>query len=184
MKKTVFTALLLAALLSGCGSTQPTDTQQTADNGVTESTEPIQENDLPCTFTVPEGWVRSEEYSNALQIIYVAEAQQDVELPDNIAVSVGTHQYDMTDPAAFRDAMLQQATAQRPGSTGEVTAEGATNANGDTLYTFTINSEDSLTVQHYIVRAQDYALVQLTRYTDAEESLQAAQALADSLRWK
>ena len=191
MKRTALSALLLAALLAGCtpaAQTPPEDTTP-ADSAAAESDSPAPsasgatEISLPCTYTVPEGWVYAADYSSSDKLFYVPEGQENAATPDNISVNVGKNRYSADEHEQFRDAILQQLLMQTQGSDAEIGGAGSYTANGETLYTFTITEPDAVTVQHYIVGEQRYALVHLTNFSGAEEVTQAAQALADSLQW-
>ena len=74
-------ALLLLGVLSACGApAEKEDARQP------EADEPVEENTLPGTWTVPEGWVKAEKYSTENKIFYVEEGHEEDEQPDNISI--------------------------------------------------------------------------------------------------
>ena len=83
-----FFLLAVMLCLSACGApAEKEDARQP------EAEEPVGENALPGTWTVPEGWVKAEKYSTENKIFYVEEGHEEDEQPDNISIEVGTNRY-------------------------------------------------------------------------------------------
>ena len=83
-----FFLLAVMLCLSACGApAEKEDARQP------EAEEPVEENALPGTWTVPEGWVKAEKYSTENKIFYVEEGHEEDEQPDNISIEVGTNRY-------------------------------------------------------------------------------------------
>ena len=181
LKKT--TGLLLLAVilcLSACGA--PAE-QAEADARQPEAEQPAGEHALPGSWTVPEGWVKAEQYSTENKIFYVEEGHEEDELPDNISIEVGTNRYGGEDHMKFRDAIVRQLTVQAGSVGAEVTGEGTFTAQEDVLYIFTISEAEAVTKQFYIVGDQRHCLVHLTSFTGSDSAEEAARAIADSFAW-
>lgn len=154
-------ALAAALLLPGCGSAADTTA-------------------LPASYTVPEGWVLSSAYSTDSVLFYIEEGREDDTSPDNIAVSIVETRYAPEEHEQFRDAVVRQLLAQLEGVDAQLTGDGSYTAQGDVLYTFSIEEPDVLTVQHYVVGDCRCGLIQLTRFSDSDAAAEAARAIADS----
>lgn len=180
LKRTIeFLLLAVILCLSACGApAEKEDAQQP------EAEEPVEENALPGTWTVPEGWVKAEKYSTENKIFYVEEGHEEDEQPDNISIEVGTNRYSAEDHMNFRDAIVRQLTMQASSVGAELTGEGTFTAQEDVLYIFTISEEGVETKQFYIVGDQRYCLVHLTNFTGFESAGEAARAIADSFTWE
>lgn len=173
MKKLIAVLWMGLFLLSGCG-------------GKTEFVEdvpPIEENTLPGSWTVPEGWVKAEQYSTADKIFYVEEGHGEDVTPDNISIEVGKNRYGADEHEKFRDAIVRQLALQLNGIDAELTGEGTFTAQEDILYIFTISEENVVTKQYYIVGDQRYCLIHLTNVTGSKRADDAARAMADSFVW-
>lgn len=174
-----FFLLAVMLCLSACGApAEKEDARQP------EADEPVEENTLPGTWTVPEGWVKAEKYSTENKIFYVEEGHEEDEQPDNISIEVGTNRYSVEDHVNFRDAIVRQLTMQASSVGAELTGEGTFTAQEDVLYIFTISEEAVVTKQFYIVGDQRYCLVHLTNFTGSESAEEAARAMADSFAWE
>lgn len=180
MEKVIGFFLLTVMLsLSACGApAEKEDARQP------EAEEPVEGHALPGTWTVPEGWVKAEQYSTENKIFYVEEGHEEDEQPDNISIEVGTNRYSAEDHMSFRDAIVRQLTMQAGSVGAELTGEGTFTAQEDVLYIFTIREEAVVTKQFYIVGDQRYCLVHLTNFTGSESAEEAARAIADSFAWE
>lgn len=178
-KKIIGTFLLAAMLcLSACGA--PAGPVE-GDAPKPESEQP--DNTLPGSWTVPEGWVKAEQYSTKDKIFYVEEGHEEDERPDNISIEVGTNRYSAEQHMEFRDAIVRQLTMQAAAAGGELTGEGTFTEQEDVLYIFTISEEGAVTKQFYIVGDKRYCLIHLTSFTGSEGGEEAARAMADSFAW-
>lgn len=139
---------------------------------------------IPGTYTVPEGWVKAEQYSTASKIFYVEEGHEQDELPDNISINIGTNKYSKENHAQFREAIVRQLLKQLEGIDAELLGDGTYTEQDYVVYIFTINEEDVVTKQYYIVDDYRYCLVHLTNYTGSENADEAAQAIVDSFVWE
>ncbi len=191
-------ALLLASSLAGCGdkpresASGETDAPSTASvPAAPHSRQPEtpappdkgSESGFPGSYTVPDGWVKMEQYSRADKVFYAEEGHEDDERPDNISVEVKTNRYSAEDHMKFRDAIVRQLTMQASRAGAELTGEGTFTAEEDILYIFTISEEDVVTKQFYVVGDRRYCLIHLTNFTGSESADEAARAMADSFVW-
>ncbi len=195
----VLMLLLLWGSLTGCGSgTDTSDTVAgsnipgTADgSGISEGSQarepeqPESENEsaFPGSYTVPEGWVKAEQYSTVDKVFYVEEGHEEDDLPDNISIEIGTNRYAAEEHEQFRDAIVRQLLVQLQGVEAELTGDGTYTEQGYVVYIFTISGTDALTKQYYIVGDQQYCLIHLTGFSGSESTVQAAQDMADSFVW-
>ena len=190
--------LLLASLLAGCGdrpgqsASGETDAPGTADvsavpeSETPETTAPLDkesESGFPCSYIVPEGWVKLEQYSREDKVFYAEKGHEDDERPDNISVEVKRNRYSAEDHMKFQDAIVRQLTMQAGRAGAELTGEGTFTAQEDILYIFTISEEDVVTRQFYIIGDKRYCLIHLTNFTGSESAEEAARAMADSFVW-
>ena len=191
-------ALLLASSLAGCGdkpresASGETDAPSTASvPAAPHSRQPEtpappdkgSESGFPGSYTVPDGWVKMEQYSRADKVFYAEEGHEDYDRPDNISVEVKTNRYSAEDHMKFRDAIVRQLTMQASRAGAELTGEGTFTAEEDILYIFTISEEDVVTKQFYVVGDRRYCLIHLTNFTGSESADEAARAMADSFVW-
>lgn len=191
-------ALLLASSLAGCGdkpresASSETDAPSTASvpaaphSRQPETPAPPDEGSelrFPGSYTVPDGWVKMEQYSRADKVFYAEEGHEDDERPDNISVEVKTNRYNAEDHMKFRDAIVRQLTMQVSRAGAELTGEGTFTAEEDILYIFTISEEDVVTKQFYVVGDRRYCLIHLTNFTGSESADEAARTMADSFVW-
>ena len=142
-----------------------------------------EEMDFPGSYTVPDGWVRAEQYSTKNKIFYVEEGHEEEEMPDNISIEIGTNRYSLEEHEQFRNAIVRQLSMQISGSDAQVTGSGSITAQDYILYIFTISEEEIVTKQYYIVDDKRYCLIHLTNFTGSERVDDAAKALADSFVW-
>lgn len=135
-------------------------------------------------YTLPDGWVKAEEYSSDEKIFYVQEGHESDNLPDNISVNVGSDKYDAEEHEDFREAIVSQLLAQIGDSNAELYGDGTFTDNGYVLYIFTIVEEDCTTIQYYIVGENKFCLVHLTNFSGSENANEAALKLAKSVVWE
>ena len=187
--------LLLLCSLTGCATTpkEVSDTQNntTADANMPDTNFPVEntqseteeESDFPGSYTVPDGWVKVEQYSSADKFFYVEDGHENDETPDNISIEVGTNRYSEEEHEDFRNAIVRQLTMQLQGVSADVTGDGTHTDQDYIVYIFTISEEDVVTKQYYIVGDQRYCLIHLTNFTGSESAVEAAQAMVDSFVW-
>ncbi len=187
--------LLLLCSLTGCATTpkEVSDTQNntTADANMPDTNFPAEntqseteeESDFPGSYTVPDGWVKVEQYSSADKFFYVEDGHENDETPDNISIEVGTNRYSEEEHEDFRNAIVRQLTMQLQGVSADVTGDGTHTDQDYIVYIFTISEEDVVTKQYYIVGDQRYCLIHLTNFTGSESAVEAAQAMVDSFVW-
>lgn len=167
MKKMLLIFLIMVLVFTGCGK---------------QGTE--KEIDFPGNYTVPEGWVKSEEYSTDKKVFYIEEGHETDKQPDNISINVGTNRYAEDDHVSFRDAILRQILAQLEGVDAQLYGDGTYTEQGYTVYIFTIEEKNNIvTKQYYIVGDYQYCLIHLTNYTGSEDADKAAQEIVDSFVW-
>ena len=169
--------LLLLCSLTGCATTpkEVSDTQNntTADANMPDTNFPAEntqseteeESDFPGSYTVPDGWVKVEQYSSADKFFYVEDRHENDETPDNISIEVGTNRYSEEEHEDFRNAIVRQLTMQLQGVSADVTGDGTHTDQDYIVYIFTISEEDVVTKQYYIVGDQRYCLIHLTNFT-------------------
>lgn len=174
MKRILMMALSVMLLFTGCG--------KGGDSAPSASDDPSQ-GTVPGSYTVPEGWVKSEKYSTDAQLFYIEEGHEEDETPDNISIHVGENQYALEEHAQFRDAIVQQLLVQLDGIEAELNGDGTYTEQGDLLYIFTIDEGDVVTVQYYIVKDYGFCLIQLTNFSGSESANEAARTMVDSFTW-
>ena len=118
MKRILMMALSVMLLFTGCG--------KGGDSAPSASDDPSQ-GAVPGSYTVPEGWVKSEKYSTDAQLFYIEEGHEEDETPDNISIHVGENQYALEEHAQFRDAIVQQLLVQLDGIEAELNGDGCCN---------------------------------------------------------
>ena len=181
-----------AILLSGCGS-QSADLQEpsnSVENSTIDQTETnskgnteLEESVFPGHYTVPDGWVKWDEYSTEEEVFYVEDGQEEKEYPDNISVSFGTNRYSAKEHERFRDAIVQQLLVQLEGVDAQLNGDGTYTEQGYILYIFTIDEQEAVTKQYYVVNDYEYCLVHVTNFSKSESVYEAAQSIVDSLVW-
>ena len=191
--KTRAAAVLAAVLfLSGCAVSIGSGGQDVRSGSESQSQEEQpdtsreaeeEENNIPGSWTVPEGWVLAQRYSTKNKVFDVEEGHEEDSQPDNISVEVGTNRYSAGDHEQFREAILRQLLMQVQGLDAELTGDGTFTEQEYVLYIFTITEPDVITKQFYIIGDQRYGLVHLTNFTGSEATDEAAQAIADSFVW-
>lgn len=192
MKRIVLALLASVLLLAGC-ATQEGDASSA---GSSQSPPPSQQEDsssepqppegpaIPGSYTVPEGWVKWDAYSNHMQLFYVQEGHEADRQPDNISIHVGKNRYSLEEHEQFRAAIVQQLMMQLKGAAAELNGDGTYTEQGDLLYIFTITADDIVTIQYYILRDHGFCLVQLTNFSGSETAEQAARSMVDSFVWE
>ena len=191
-RKIVIMILGVAILLSGCGSRsanlqEPSNSAESSTIDQTETnskgnTEP-EESVFPGNYTVPDGWVKWDEYSTEEKVFYVEDGQGENEYPDNISVNFGTNRYSAKEHERFRDAIVQQLLAQLEGVDAQLNGDGTYTEQGYILYIFTIDEQEAVTKQYYVVNDYEYCLVHVTNFSKSESVYEAAQSIVDSLVW-
>ncbi|MCI9569001.1 MAG: hypothetical protein HFG14_03705 [Lachnospiraceae bacterium] len=174
MKKRLAVALMVLFFLSGCALGDTSGSVQTDSGG---------KDNIPGTYIVPEGWVKSEQYSSEDKIFYVEEGHEKDTRPDNISIEIGTNRYGLDEHDKFRYAILRQLSMQSKGSSANVTGEGVHTEQDYIMYIFTIDDDYALTRQYYIVDDHRYCLIHLTDFSGNEDAADAARAIADSFVW-
>lgn len=192
MRYKIFIATLMATcLLGGCTKTEPptTNPNQTTAQSTTENKETAENTDFPGTYTVPEGWVKSEYYSSPDKVFYI-EAGDETDgkpdtVPDNISVNFGKNKYSQDEHEAFREAILKQLLMQLQGTKAQLDGAGTFTPEGYPLYIFTITEEESgiVTEQYYVVGDHQFCLIHATNFTQSETIHEAVQQMADSFVW-
>ena len=194
MKRKMLAVLAMMLLLTSCTKSKDASDQtpaESSDHSVTsqqenkssESPKPAEDTPIPGSYTVPDGWVKSEKYSNARQIFYVQAGHENDKQPDNIAINVGENKYSLDEHERFRDAIVQQFMMQMKGSKAELNGDGTYTEQGNLLYIFTIDEGDIVTKQYYIVKDYGFCLIQLTNFSGSESTDEAARAIVDSFVW-
>lgn len=195
---------IVACTLTGCNTITDTVTDETSSikeqfeanvqskeqTEATQSEELIQSEEtetiFPGSYTVPDGWVKAEEYSTDKKFFYVEDGHETDEMPDNISINIGTNRYSAEDHVNFRHAIVQQLLSQLNGVDAELLGDGTFTEQGYTVYVFTINenSTNVVTKQYYIIGDYRFCLVHLTNYTGSESADKAARAMVDSFIWE
>ena len=179
-------ALLLAGVLSGCGNTKVT----ISDNNPTQISSSKSEMDISGvkeagepTYNVPDGWEIEEEMSTDGKKYYVVKRQSFDRQPDNFSVEYRTNRYDAADHEAFRDAIMQQLGLQAAQRGATLETSGHNTDNGDVFYKFTIDYGEGVATQFYIVGEHKYCLVYATDFSGEAIAADAALAVTKSFRW-
>lgn len=123
MKKILIVLLTMVLLLAGCGKNGASSPQSPSDESVADQQKPSsseteissEDHAIPGSYTVPEGWEKSEKHSTDSQIFYIEEGHENDEKPDNISVHVGKNKYSLDEHEQFRDAIVQQILMQLDG---------------------------------------------------------------------
>lgn len=194
MRRKMIALLAVMLLLTGCAKSKDTSTQtppESSGNSVTsqqetdssEASKSAEDTVIPGSYTVPNGWVKSEKYSNDMQIFYIEEGHENDEKPDNIAINVGKNKYSLDEHEQFRDAIVKQLLMQMDGIDAELNGDGTYTEQGDLLYIFSIVESDVVTTQYYIVKDYGFCLIQLTNFSGSENAEEAARAMVDSFVW-
>ena len=137
-------------------------------------------------YSLPAGWVPAQEHSTPDQVFFVAQGAQDQPRPDNVAIRMGRNPYAKDEHEQFRDAILQQLGAQLQGSAGvTLLGDGTYTDNGDVLYKFTVQEEDTgiTTTQYYVVGDHCYCLIHETNFTGGSGADEAAATAARTFVW-
>ena len=170
---------------AGATDQSPRDAQDAGTDASAEGeTDSAADSVIPGSYTVPEGWVKSEKYSTSSQVFYVQEGHEEDAQPDNIAISVETNKYRAENHAQFREAIVRQLLRQLQGVDAELLGDGTFTEQEYMVYIFTIDEGDVVTRQYYIVDDYRYCLIHLTNFSGAEDADQAAQAMVDSFMWE
>lgn len=146
-------------------------------------TNSAEHNNIPGSYTVPNGWEKSEKYSTDSRTFYIEEGHENDKTPDNISIHVGKNKYSLDQHEQFRDAIVKQLSAQLSGVDAQINGDGTYTKQGDILYIFTISEVDVITTQYYIVKDHGFCLIHLTNYSKSGSSDQAARDMADSFVW-
>lgn len=176
MKKSFIILSVILCLLmgSGCGARTVEEAEE-------------KESALPATYTIPDGWVKSNEYSTEEKLFYVEEGKDASASPppDNISINIGKNRYSAEEHPVFRDAILKQLLRQVDNTKATLDGSGTFTEQGYPVYIFTITEDDTgiITQQYYIVDDYRYCLIHLTNYTNSESAAEAAKIMADSFVW-
>ena len=185
MKKILIVLLTMVLLLAGCGKNGASSPQSPSDESVADRQKPSsseissEDHAIPGSYTVPEGWEKSEKHSTDSQIFYIEEGHENDEKPDNISIHVGKNKYSLEEHEQFRDAIVQQILMQLDGIEAQLNGDGTYTEQGDLLYIFTIDEGDIVTTQYYIVKDYGFCLIQLTNFSGSETTEQAARDMVD-----
>ena len=87
MKKVLIMFLTMALFLAGCGKNRDSSPQWSPDDPVVEQQESSpsettissEDRAIPGSYTIPDGWVKSEKYSTGSQLFYIEEGHEDDE---------------------------------------------------------------------------------------------------------
>lgn len=179
--------VLVCGMLVGCGKNGASLPQSPSDESVADHQKPSEtsseDNAIPGSYTVPEGWEKSEKHSTDSQIFYIEEGHENDEKPDNISIHVGKNKYSLDEHEQFRDAIVQQLLMQLDGIEAQLNGDGTYTEQGDLLYIFTIDEGDIVTTQYYIVKDYGFCLIHLTNFSGSETTEQAARDMVDSFVW-
>lgn len=189
MKKWI--ALLgLVLFLTGCSSKntdlkEPDNFRSDSSAAIQpEETAPEEETTIPGTYTVPEGWSKSDKYSTEEVAFYIADRHEGDDYPDNISVNFGTNRYSAEEHTVFRDSIVQQLLMQLDGVGAQLNGDGTYTEQDYVVYIFTIEEADGvITKQYYIVKDYGYCLVHVTNFSGSEDVFKAAQGIVDSFVW-
>lgn len=176
-----FMAALVMAGYGTDGTDLPKEPVSVSENGQTQID--AKPSASPGSYTVPEGWVKAEGYSNEYKVFYTAKGHENDEQPDNISVNFGSNPYSLEEHEDFRDAIMRQLLFQVRSSGVPVNGQGSRTAHGDVLYIFTIDEGSIVTKQYYIVKDYGFCLIHVTNFTGSEEVYDVAQAMIDSFVW-
>lgn len=135
-------------------------------------------------FILPEGWVEIERIRSQYKYFYCPKGLEKARRPDNISVSRGKNDFDISEHEAFRNAVLNQLQKQISGrDTEEITAAQGFNDAGDVVYKFTISEKNgTTTVQYYIIGNHEFTLVQETNFSGSYDIDEAAEIIAMTYR--
>lgn len=200
MKKWLLLCLGIMLLLTGCsiGSdsnlSEPdrpvaNQIEEDPESPAAEQDQVVEDNAFPGTYTVPDGWIETDEYSASGMMFYVEEGHEDDASPDNISISVGDCPYSLDGHVSFREAIMRQLAMQIQMSGNDEGAQlsgsGSNTARGYILYTFTIEADGTITQQNYILKDYGFCLVQVISFsgTENENIFEAAQSIVDSFVW-
>ena len=191
MKKILIVLLAMVLLLVGCGKNGTSSPQSPSNESVADQQNPSSESEISSedhtisgSYTVPDGWEKSEKHSTDSQIFYIEEGHENDKKPDNISIRVGKNNYSLDEHEQFRDAIVQQLLMQLDGIEAQLNGDGTYTEQGDLLYIFTIDEGDIVTTQYYIVKDYGFCLIQLTNFSGSETTEQTARNMADSFVWK
>ena len=190
MKK-ILIVLTMVLLLAGCGKNGDSLPKSSSDESLADHQEPSsseteilsEDHAILETYTVPEGWEKSEKHSTDSQIFYIEKGHENDEKPDNISIHVGKNKYRLDEHEQFRDAIVQQILMQLGGIEAQLNGDGTYTKQGDLLYIFTIDEGDIVTTQYYIVKDYGFCLIQLTNFSGSETTEQDAKDMVDSFVW-
>lgn len=65
----------------------------------------------------------------------------------------------------------------------QLNGDGTYTEQGYILYIFTIDEQEAVTKQYYVVNDYEYCLVHVTNFSKSESVYEAAQSIVDSLVW-
>lgn len=135
-------------------------------------------------YTVPDGWMKADQYSTSEKTFYIQEGHENEKYPDNISINLGTNRYSEEEHTKFREAIVRQLLGQWKGVEAQLNGDGTYTKQGYVLYTFTIEEDDVTTKQYYIVKDYGFCLIHVTNFSQSEHVYEAAQTMVDSFVWK
>lgn len=190
-KKILIVLLTMMLLLAGCGKNRSSSPQASSDESAADHQEPSsskteissEDQTIPGSYIVPEGWEQSEKHSTDSQIFYIEEGHENDEKPDNISIHAGKNKYSLDEHEQFRDAIVQQILMQLDGIEAQLNGDGTYTEQGDLLYIFTIDEGDIVTTQYYLVKDYGFCLIQLTNFSGSETTEQTSRDMVDSFVW-
>jgi hypothetical protein len=143
-------------------------------------------------YTEPKGWAifaeqsEHEGYGLDEKRYYLQEGSgARAGAPTNISVEIGSNRYAPEENAAFRQGIVASLSAQADDSLQGLTGDGTYSANGYYLYIFTLEYDDNITTQYYVVGDRKYFLVIATDWKDpaVTDVNVAARSIVDSFVW-
>ena len=169
MKKIII-ILLICFILTGCSI--PGRTNKTYSN-------------VYGKYMIPSNWEFNRNHSTTKKYFFVNKKDRNNNLPNNISVEYGTNKYSKDNHMMFRQAILSQLLAQSKRYNTTIKGDESYTKQGYILYTFVMESENSKTVQYYIVGDYKYILVHETVFdNNKEDADNAAKYIVDSFVWR
>lgn len=138
------------------------------------------------SYTVKKGWIESKSHSSKGKYFYVKDGEDDDKKPNNISINAGTNKYSKNDHESFKQAIYRQLVMQvGKNKNTTINGNGSTTENGEIVYTFVIDSEDSVITQYYIVGDYKYVFVYESVWNkdNKDEVDSVAQKIVNSFKW-
>ena len=136
------------------------------------------------TYIVKSGWMESKTHSGNGKYFYVKEGEDNDKQPNNISINEGTNRYKKENHEKFKEAIYSQLIKQ-VGSNATINASGSTLDNGEIVYTFIVDSKDSIIKQYYIVGELKYVMIYETIWNkdDEKDVDEVALKMLNSFEW-